>query len=444
MIVKQGSQYVLKTKDGKHILGKHATKGEAEAQERAVEAHKHSDDKQIMDCAECTGGHKYDSVDTLHIDSASVLDSKGAIVTAEGWLRARGMLTRTGVFEYMKADGTTRRELRLPEEVFSAEALKSFELVPMVNGHPSEPLNAENTKRLQIGTIGEPKRDGELVTANLVVTDQTSVKQILGGRNQLSCGYTADCEEKSGVHNGERYDSIQRNIRGNHVALVDQARGGPNLRVRLDSAFAANPDCVVESLESALDNPSGVTLVTKMTVDGVDYEMSESASQAVEKSLKALNEKLAESAKQVESAKAESATHSARADGFEAELKKANEALKSAPEQIRAEIKARVELEKLAGTVLGETKLDGMDNQAVKVAVVEKLKGDKLDAEKAKNPAYVDAAFDFAMSTKSAFSGAGKQVDASKVKLDEKTSDAKAARAKMIADYGKFNPPGSK
>jgi hypothetical protein len=43
MIVKEGSNYVVKTKDGSKTLGSHPTKAAALAQLRAIEAHKMAD-----------------------------------------------------------------------------------------------------------------------------------------------------------------------------------------------------------------------------------------------------------------------------------------------------------------------------------------------------------------------------------------------------------------
>ena len=42
MIVKQGSKFVLKAKSTGKVLGKHDTKAQAEKQERAIQASKHS------------------------------------------------------------------------------------------------------------------------------------------------------------------------------------------------------------------------------------------------------------------------------------------------------------------------------------------------------------------------------------------------------------------
>ena len=43
MVIKQeGSKWVLYTRDGSGVLGRHDTKGAAERQERAIEMHKHA------------------------------------------------------------------------------------------------------------------------------------------------------------------------------------------------------------------------------------------------------------------------------------------------------------------------------------------------------------------------------------------------------------------
>ena len=42
--------------------------------------------------------------------------------TPEGYLVDRPILTSTGIFEYKNPDGSIRRELRLPEDVFDPES----------------------------------------------------------------------------------------------------------------------------------------------------------------------------------------------------------------------------------------------------------------------------------------------------------------------------------
>lgn len=471
MIVHEKDKWVLKTKDGSKTLGTHASKEEAEAQERAVEAHKHSDCKDCgmpdarhihKDCVMCQdaealgihGVHKgehtlqpsavgngvqHDAKSYLHLDSGMPVGRMGAEVLANGWLKAPAFLTRTGVFTYHRADGTEVKQLRLPEEVFAPSTLKSFEMVPVTDDHPFSPLNAETTKLHQIGQVGEKLiQDGKFVKANVMITDSRAVKQILDGdKVELSCGYFAEDDCTPGQYNGEHYDSIQRNIRGNHVALLrpGQSRGGPELKLRLDSA-AQN----VVTIEIPPKH-KGKTFMANFKIDGVDFEVSEQAAQALSKQAKASDAALTE-------AKAEAAKASAKADSLASDLKKSNEALTSAtdPKALQATIKARVALEATAAKVCGDDfKSDALTDLEVKVAVVEKITGEKL---KRTDAAYVDAAFDLASSKASPLA----KHDSINVRADlvaasqSKLVDAAASRKAMIEDLEKSSKrtPGAK
>lgn len=170
---------------------------------------------------------------------------------SNGWLRIDGRLTRTGVFTYRNNDGTMRRELRLPEEVFKSDAMQSFALVPVTDEHPPGFLDAKNTREYARGSVaGTLRKDGEFVAGELLVTDADLIKKLEdGAARELSCGYNCDLDEKPGVTaDGLRYDAIQRNIRGNHVAVVAKGRAGPEARVRMDGAS-------VEVLDGDDDQP---------------------------------------------------------------------------------------------------------------------------------------------------------------------------------------------
>ena len=58
-----------------------------------------------------------------------------ASFTPEGFLMDTPILTCTGIFEYSNPDGSVRKELRLPEEVFSKESLASYEGSPIIISH---------------------------------------------------------------------------------------------------------------------------------------------------------------------------------------------------------------------------------------------------------------------------------------------------------------------
>lgn len=350
-----------------------------------------------------------------------------------GFLRAPAYLTRVGIFEYRRADGSKHRELRLPEEVFSPEAMASFAMVPLTDDHPpAGHVDAENIKATAtIGHLGENiERDGKFVRGRVMVTDSEAVRKILEKeKTELSCGYTCDLEEAPGVWGGQPYDAVQRNIRGNHVALVTKGRAGPEVRVRLDSAAAI---MVID--EAGSIEPQFEGAMTKIRIDGLEFEMPETSAQAVSKELAKKDAEIAETRKAKDAAVA-------KADALEAEMKKGAEALKAAtdPAKRRAEIAARVSLEKKASEILGdEPKLDEMDDLEVKKAVIAKLSPDAdLDGKSAD---YIAARFDLAVehAGEAALGEVQRKVtDAEKREDGPKTIDEKrgAFHARLATSY---------
>lgn len=204
-------------------------------------------------------------------------------LTEEGFIKGRAIVTRTGVFLYKNADGTIRKELRHPEDVMIPESLESIKMIPIVDGHPPERLiTAENAKRLQIGFTGETVESEEpFIIANMVITDKAMVERIKDKKkNELSLGYTVDLIPMAGVYNGEPYDYKQTNIRYNHLALVDEARAGPEARIALDGddAILMNP----QELKMAKNQ-------RKVKIDAQEYLMEEDAAGSVDKMISEKN-----------------------------------------------------------------------------------------------------------------------------------------------------------
>lgn len=152
--------------------------------------------------------------------------------TPEGYLIDNPILTRVGIFEYHNPDGTIRRELRLPEEVFAAESLASYKGKPVILTHEAGLVDVDNVQQEHIGTIlSEGVQDGDNVRAQIVIHDAESLSY---GLRELSLGYTQTPDETPGVWNGQPYDAIQRNIQINHLALVEKARAGEQARLNID------------------------------------------------------------------------------------------------------------------------------------------------------------------------------------------------------------------
>ena len=172
--------------------------------------------------------------DVVRYDSLPVHKAK---FTPEGYLVDRPILTTTGIFEYTNPDGSIRRELRLPEEVFAKESLASYKGKPIIITHDAGLVTKDNVHRFQIGTIlSEGIRSGDNLKADIIIHDTDKMEDCK--LKELSVGYNLELDETPGVWHGEHYDAIQRNIRSNHLALVREARAGEQARLNLDSRDA--------------------------------------------------------------------------------------------------------------------------------------------------------------------------------------------------------------
>jgi hypothetical protein len=197
-------------------------------------------------------------------------------ITEEGYLKVRARIARTGIQSYTDASGGIRLEYRPEEEVASSEALDSFREKCLTREHPPVLLDASNTKDYAIGfTSADVSYSDGFVESTLTVTDKEAIEEIMRGNvREVSCGYKVDYVDQPGTTpDGQHYDGYQRNIRGNHVAIVKRARGGPNVRLMLDSADAA----VTELLTST----KGEIMSANIVFDGVSFEADSALAAAI-------------------------------------------------------------------------------------------------------------------------------------------------------------------
>ncbi len=167
--------------------------------------------------------------------------------SAEGYLICRGVpVARSGTQLYLPAElglppGTVPDPVPVyrPEgEVFSPACMASFEGKPVTEDHPDLPegVSAENIRLYQKGHAQNIRRgkgaQENLLLADLVITDPETIRHIREGKREISCGYTYTLAEENG-----RY--VQRDIRGNHIAVVDRGRAGARVRIN-DSERSKN------------------------------------------------------------------------------------------------------------------------------------------------------------------------------------------------------------
>lgn len=199
-------------------------------------------------------------------------------LTPEGFLRVRARIGRSGIHLYRAAElGTpggfapddTIRVYRPPEAVFDPEAMASFAARPITDGHPPAMVDATNWRRYAVGQSGpEVARDDDHLATDLLITDGEAVKRVEGGA-QLSNGYLADFDFSTGTTpEGEAYDAVQSNIRGNHIALVAAGRCGDSCRIG-DRSVA---DCGCQPVP-----------LTAVTVDGLVIEVAAASISALDR-----------------------------------------------------------------------------------------------------------------------------------------------------------------
>lgn len=285
--------------------------------------------------------------------------------TDAGALIVPAKLTKVGIFTYKNPDGSERKELRLPEEVFSAKSLESLAGNPVTIGHPGI-VDPTNWRGVAVGHIREAKQDGEFISATLRIDDAHTIRQVEDKKLQdVSCGYVCDYDDTPGTWNGQRYDGIQKNIRQNHLALLPENGG------------RAGPEC-------------------RLTLDGKEYlSPVESSNLKVGMDPKELEALL----KRAVTAEAEAQRLQGRCDALEtenADLKKTHQDA----DDIDALVESRSELVASAKSVLGKDFLSkGKSNLEVKQAIVAKLDPKRrLDG---KSEEYVDGVFEVLMSKSS-------------------------------------------
>lgn len=293
--------------------------------------------------------------------------------TAEGFLTGDAIVTRTGVFQYVNADGTIRHELRHPDDVFNVDSLESLKLKPVTDDHPPELVNSDNAEIYSIGSTGESvTTDENSVAIKFSVHRKDAIKKVALGKRELSLGYNLDLEEESGVWDGVPYTHRQKNIRYNHLAIVDQARAGRMARIHMDGfAVQLHHD---EEDKSMTDKE-----MQTVNLDGLSYRADAEVAKAYEKAV--LSEKQARN--DAEALK-----------GQVDELKAQLEAVKAThnDEAMAQAVAERVALLETAKRVVNVDALQGSSDRLIKETVIKaKHKAINLDG---KSDDYVNARFD--------------------------------------------------
>jgi len=176
---------------------------------------------------------------------------KYEICEDSGFMRVSGVCARSGIQEYLgyeiglSGDDANKvfNVLRPKDEVLAS--LSSYNGAIVTDNHPLDGIvTTDSYKELSRGNASEATsfiKDNEMyVVAKATITSQDTIQSVIDGKRELSGGYTRDLVKESGVYNGESYDYVQRNMRVNHVAIVDEGRCGNACKLNLDKKGVTN------------------------------------------------------------------------------------------------------------------------------------------------------------------------------------------------------------
>lgn len=300
------------------------------------------------------------------------------VVTDEGYLRVPAHAARTGVQEYLARelgikDGNPDRIVKVyrpAEEVFATDSLASYAGADVTDDHPPTLVDSTSYSKYTRGTIiGEGVQDGDFVKVNMLIKSKDAIESVQSGKVQVSVGYTAQYDSNVPEDlKSQGIEFIQRDIKVNHVALVDRARAGAQARI-----FDGHKEGI------------------KMTTVVLDSEAGRSVEIEDKASATLISDTLATLRKRVADAEAAQAKAEAEKEKMDEDLEE--EKKKSSDAAIAARVKAIAETKDAASKIAGKDfTCDSLDPLEIKRAALAAKRPKVAWADK--NAEYVAAAFD--------------------------------------------------
>lgn len=302
-------------------------------------------------------------------DTATI--NKFSVDSQTGFLHVSNVpIARVGVFPYIGKSGQITMEAKLPDDLLTDSAVESANSKPVTDDHPQESVNVTNTNRYMKGlTASNAHVDGDKLKVDMIITDSALIKEIQGGKQELSIGFQTDVVPVKGTFKGMAYDSAQKNIQINHVAVVKRGRAGHSVRLTGDSA-----EMVIDDSQE-----KGTSMeTTKIRLDGADVTVATTDAERILKldaDNKANNSKIAKLDAQIKALTAERDKLKGGADANKKSLDEAQAKADSLEKELAAEKK------KFEGDALDQAIADRM-------ALIDEVKpyvGDSFDF-KGKSP----------------------------------------------------------
>ena len=328
------------------------------------------------------------------IDRFKLTDEDFASVeTGEGYLIVNARISRSGIYKYNASElGFDQSEgvvnvYRPPSEVFDSVSLSSFALKPVTDDHPPVLVNSENHDIYSKGTSGDRifrDWDSDHVRAKLRIHDKELIGKVKSGKVEVSNGYMADIieldEETLDEETGETYRFVQKNIIGNHIAIVDFGRAGSSCRVGINDSLFPNKKIEV--------NKNIEKMKRTIVIDGLNVELDEQGAQIATKALADRDSKISTLETKISEDKATFDKDLAKKDLEIEDLK--NKVLTDS--EIELKVKTRSEFLNKVSLIDSNLKTEGKSTEDIKKEVVAS-KFPSIDlADKSSD--YISALFD--------------------------------------------------
>lgn len=390
-----------------------------------------------------------------------------------GYLHASNVpIARVGVFPYLHSDGTWTNEAKLPEDILSESTVKSANNKPVTNDHPVDDgenvlVDKSNSTQYVKGfTADNAHVEGDMLKVGLTIMDPKLIDAVQnGGKQELSIGFQTDVEPVSGEFNGAKYDSVQRNIQINHVAVVDRAREGHNIRITGDSAemvvndtrkekeMAEDKNNVFDDANSTSSNGNSASSNTSNSSNS--SSSSSSSSDDKDKQIADLKQQVKDLQAQLDKANSSSSSSNSNSqddsDDDDKDKKSKSDSVEKEIEHLKAErdkyksqvegdsfnnaVDDRIELIDDAKKILGDSyDFRGKSNKQIKIDSIKKADS-TIDVDD-KPDAYYDGIFEVIKNRKTGVVGYPRQSTIGD-SADDAVEKAKQARANLY--YANMN-----
>lgn len=161
----------------------------------------------------------------------------------------------------------------------------TFVNLPLMRDHHEDSADSPQREH-RVGSLGsDVVFSSPYLQCSLCVTDGEAIRKIESGkRMELSAAYRYEPVLQSGTFDGMPYDIVMTNIRGNHVALVEEGRAGADVVVADEQikGDTMSKKILAKALESATANLRKIKKVIgdSANADNANTDIAEATEQA--------------------------------------------------------------------------------------------------------------------------------------------------------------------